>query len=97
MSKEARLCYHAVPKILTAESSPWNQENLEISRNASSVANFKYISNPKQFIAIMDKCINNENWNQFNNYIEGSRINMNVRQVLNESQIGITDQKFNNK
>lgn len=97
MSKEARLCYHAVPRILPAESSPWNQENLDTSRNTSSVANFKYISNPKQFTAIMEKCINNENWNQFNNYIEGSRINMNVRQVLNESQIGITDQKFNNK
>lgn len=45
----------------------------------------------------MEKCINNEKWNQFHNYIEESRINMNVRQVLNESQVSITDQQCNYK
>lgn len=97
MSKEARLCYHAVPRIVPTESSPWNHENLEIPSNNSSVANFKYISNPNLLIDAMEKSADNENWNRFNKYIEESRINMNVRQVLNESQISITDQKFNNK
>lgn len=94
MSKESRLCYHAVPRIVPAESSSWNYENLDIPGNTSSVANFKYISNPNHLIAVMEKCVINENWDQFNNYIEESRINMNVRQVLNESQISITDQNI---
>lgn len=99
MAKEARLCYHAVPRIIPAESSPWNQEKLELPGNIndnSSVVDFKYLSNQNELITFMEKSTNDEIWNQFNSYIEESRINMNVRQVLNEREISITDQKCKN-
>ncbi|XP_059062476.1 nucleic acid dioxygenase ALKBH1 [Achroia grisella] len=60
MSEAARLCYHAVPKILPSVSSPWNDDD-----------------------GI------NDDWHSFEEYIKESRINMNVRQVLNETQCSL--------
>lgn len=93
MSKEARLCYHAVPRIVPAESSPWDQDDLEALSNINNDTNvdFKYISNQNQILDLMERCKNNKIWKQFESYIEESRINMNVRQVLNEKQVSIKD------
>lgn len=88
MSKEARLCYHAVPKILPASASPWNEELTSLNCHKPD---FKYISNQTNMMDLMNENIDNIEWRKFQNYIAESRINMNVRQVLNEKQNSLTD------
>ncbi|KAF9422913.1 hypothetical protein HW555_001456 [Spodoptera exigua] len=88
MSKEARLCYHAVPKILPSPDSPWEESNIS-DVFSNKVSSFKYISEPDEFVGTMNENIDNKIWNRFRNYIQESRINMNVRQVLNENQNSI--------
>lgn len=72
MSKESRLCYHGVPKILPAKSEYWNwkddSENFEFNRDISDI------------------CKSEELFKAFNDYITQSRININVRQVLHRGQ-----------
>ncbi|XP_072948837.1 nucleic acid dioxygenase ALKBH1 [Epargyreus clarus] len=92
MSKEARLCYHAVPKILPASSRPWDQSDFKpITCNGSS---FKYIDD-KDYITLVNRNSDNTEWKDFSIYTEESRININVRQVLNENQSTLTDSNFN--
>ncbi|XP_021190666.3 nucleic acid dioxygenase ALKBH1 [Helicoverpa armigera] len=88
MSKEARLCYHAVPKILPAVDSPWDVLDTEIIMPDSKNINFKYISQSEDIMLSMKENIDNK-WHRFKDYIKESRINMNVRQVLNENQTSI--------
>lgn len=90
MSKEARLCYHAVPKILPAKFSSWNEELQPVG----TIPDFKYISNPKEMIESLNRNADNIEWRPFQNYIAEARINMNVRQVLNEKQKSLTDSDF---
>lgn len=85
MSEEARHCYHAVPKILPATDSPWDVLDTEIIMPDSKNINFKYISQSEDIMLSMKENIDNK-WHRFRNYIKESRINMNVRQVLNENQ-----------
>lgn len=92
MSKEARLCYHAVPKILPEYHQPWNSDLSELDFN--KMPSFMYISNPKETIEAMNEIIENDKWSKFENYIKESRININVRQVLNEKQISLADENF---
>ncbi|CAH0625439.1 unnamed protein product [Chrysodeixis includens] len=84
MSEEARLCYHAVPKILPAPNSPWDAK--DYNSIPASTTKFKYISEPEEIVSSMNENADNENWYHFRNYIQESRINMNVRQVLNKKQ-----------
>ncbi|CAG9788035.1 unnamed protein product [Diatraea saccharalis] len=83
MSKEARLCYHAVPKILPASSTPWNENLNEVTEKISL---YKYISQSVDFHKNMNRNINCNEWSKFGNYVDKSRININVRQVLKENQ-----------
>lgn len=86
MSKEARLCYHAVPKILPTPISCWDKpENI----NMHDIPGLKYISQPANIITLMKRNEDNQEWKRFEDYIRESRINMNVRQVLNEKQISL--------
>ncbi|XP_063385157.1 nucleic acid dioxygenase ALKBH1 [Cydia fagiglandana] len=94
MSKEARLCYHAVPKILPAQTSPWADKE-DLNKVSYSEASFKYISDKKQLVSEMNKNVEEAVWSPFQDYIQESRINMNVRQVLNERQRSLTDYHFN--
>lgn len=88
MSKEARLCYHAVPKILPAPSSPWNdQENAKVG--SSDMNNIKYLINPDETISLMNQ--DSTEWSRYGVYAQKSRINMNIRQVLNEKQNSLSD------
>lgn len=80
MSKEARLCYHAVPKILPSSKQPWRNP-MPIEKTGE---NFKFIEE-NELIDAMNSNLNE--WTKFQNYVEESRININVRQVLNENQI----------
>ncbi|CAH0399988.1 unnamed protein product [Chilo suppressalis] len=92
MSKESRLCYHAVPKILLASSSPWNEE---VNHSLGEIsASFKYINQPEELYSNMIKNTGDE-WNRFKDYVKESRININVRQVLNESQNSLAGVVFN--
>ncbi|KAJ8719603.1 hypothetical protein PYW08_011778 [Mythimna loreyi] len=84
MSKEARLSYHAVPKILPATEFPWDDQHIE--EESSKNPSFKYISNSEDLKSMMRKNEDNKEWERFKNYIKESRINMNVRQVLKEKQ-----------
>lgn len=96
MSKEARLCYHAVPKILPASTQPWNQQDDSTTVKNKGV-NFKYI-NKEKLIGEMDKNIDNNNeWSAFNSYVAESRININVRQVLQQNQRSLHDCNMNNR
>ncbi|KAJ0176130.1 hypothetical protein K1T71_008304 [Dendrolimus kikuchii] len=83
MSKEARLCYHAVPRILPSTKHPWNDHNFRIPYE---IPTFKYINDPKYLMTSMAENTDNSKWSKFDNYIKESRINMNVRQVLKENQ-----------
>lgn len=88
MSKESRLCYHAVPKILPSSGSPWKGTDYEIS-NLDVPINFKYIVHPEKNISAMEENSCDQEWDAFRNYIKESRININVRQVLNEKQTSL--------
>ncbi|CAH1965078.1 unnamed protein product [Acanthoscelides obtectus] len=68
MSKESRLSYHAVPRILKADSEPWN-------------SNTETIASPARDIQ----------WDLFEEYLKSSRININVRQVLQPQQSCLSD------
>ncbi|XP_039756890.1 nucleic acid dioxygenase ALKBH1 [Pararge aegeria] len=94
MSKEARLCYHAVPKILPASTQPWNKPEGYISIKKKGV-NYKYIDQAK---LISEMGLNNDNqeWSKFNSYVEESRININIRQVLKQNQKSLLDCNSNN-
>lgn len=75
MSKEARLCYHGVPKILTEDENVWkNVEDFKQTPNEFNLKLIKELSDP-QFRE------------DFVNYLRQCRININVRQVLNEDQL----------
>lgn len=87
MSKEARLCYHAVPKILPASSQPWSYKEVEkLNAIVYNGSNFKYLRKETE----MNK-ITNEMWAHCDSYINESRININVRQVLKENQKSLSD------
>ncbi|XP_013172998.1 PREDICTED: alkylated DNA repair protein alkB homolog 1 [Papilio xuthus] len=92
MSKEARLSYHAVPKIVATASEPWN--NLENSLIDDKTITFKYITDKQQLICDMNNNIDKNGWNLFGKYVKESRINMNVRQVLYRNQKSLHDVEF---
>lgn len=78
MSKQSRLCYHGVPKIIRANSEPWNKKSSGCSTHSvDSVFDKEVIAN----------CTQDWHWKLFNDYLNNSRININVRQVLYERQI----------
>lgn len=94
MAKEARLCYHAVPKILETNETPFNDQlnPVKLSQNETKNVKFKYIqSSPNDIVSEAIKDINNEEWKRINDYIAESRINMNVRQVLYANQLSLKD------
>ncbi|CAK1543094.1 unnamed protein product [Leptosia nina] len=82
MSKEARLCYHAVPKILPATKCPWSDIVRPVQKSNIHLKCMK-----AEDISEMNKNIKENEWRNFENYIAESRININVRQVLMENQI----------
>lgn len=80
MSKESRLNYHGVPRIIFADSRPW-----DFNTDVDLLDNNAYISEmfDKQ---TLKKCRNEFEWKPFSSYCEDTRININVRQVLNKGQ-----------
>ncbi|GLV36041.1 AlkB [Carabus blaptoides fortunei] len=79
MSKESRLCYHAVPKILPAFTKPWIEcDNYNVTDNIDG--------------DLYTKCQDELFWQPFNSYIGTARININVRQVLRPGQCSLNDE-----
>lgn len=73
MSKESRLCYHAVPRIMKCDLEPYNDFDLEEP---------KLTKRSK----LENDCDDENFWTPFREYLKDSRININVRQVLNKGQ-----------
>lgn len=74
MSKESRLSVHGVPKILQMDSRFW--DGFEETANGIN----------KECKSVVNICRKEELWKPFDNYLNHSRININVRQVLNRGQ-----------
>ncbi|XP_016951649.1 nucleic acid dioxygenase ALKBH1 [Drosophila biarmipes] len=83
MSEESRLCYHAVPRIIKIQSLlpstliNENDDDANIGSHLLDMDLFQNVGQPNF-------------WLPFSNYISDSRININVRQVLNpgDSKLG---------
>ncbi|XP_018570377.1 nucleic acid dioxygenase ALKBH1 isoform X2 [Anoplophora glabripennis] len=75
MSKESRLAYHGVPKILQIDSRYWDP----IDEN-----DLCYIG--KDYREVVNICKDDALWKPFGDYLTYSRININVRQVLSRGQ-----------
>lgn len=96
MSHESRICYHAVPRIVKAKEEPWNNimitmQKETISATTPAIKKLKMdLSNENESIQfglnpILYQQIQNEDfWQPFQSYLNESRININVRQVLNK-------------
>ncbi|XP_060530568.1 nucleic acid dioxygenase ALKBH1 [Cylas formicarius] len=74
MSKESRLCYHGVPKILQMDSRFWDA----LTQNE--------VCCPVDYKDTVKICKSEELWKPFGDYLTHSRINVNVRQVLKRGQ-----------
>lgn len=77
MSKESRQCYHAVPCIIKGASTPWVQDG---------DCNKDYFLDEVTDKQLVNDCRSDEFWEPFDQYLQTSRININVRQVLNSGQ-----------
>lgn len=76
MSKESRLCYHGVPKIIPNIEETWNLCNNATTEDI-----------PDEFDSLIIKNLNDSNYtNDFKSYLRKSRININIRQVLKREQ-----------
>ncbi|KAL3266581.1 hypothetical protein HHI36_010745 [Cryptolaemus montrouzieri] len=80
MTKQARLCYHGIPKIL--------EERNSIDRR------WRHIDLNEEFYDehnVLQLCIDTNCWLPYGKFLENSRINVNVRQVLKESQLYLSN------
>lgn len=75
MSKESRLCYHAVPRILKTFEDPWN--NFFSNPQENFVDTFTGSMNLELLGQVNDELF----WKPFDHYVSDCRININVRQV----------------
>ncbi|KAJ8942088.1 hypothetical protein NQ314_010161 [Rhamnusium bicolor] len=85
MSKESRLAYHGVPKILQMDSRYWDPIN---------ESDISYIN--KEYKEVVNICKDDESWKPFGDYLTYSRININVRQVLNRGQKRLSNDESEN-
>lgn len=97
MSKESRLCYHAVPRVMKTDVSwlnslPTTDNETETINRDDDVDADSDNSNCKRRKLTDDKdeldyivwnsIVDNKFWRPFATYLSGCRININVRQVL---------------
>lgn len=68
MSKQSRLCYHAVPRVFSSDLQPWNT-NEDITQSFDL---------PQEEV---EQCLKADVWRPFEEYLIDCRINVNVRQV----------------
>lgn len=104
MSRESRLCYHAVPKIMKTDVN-WLNSPLEESKEANSNdgdfdAREENTNRKKRRLTmpndtecndafdenLWNNIVDINEWQPFGDYISDCRINMNVRQVLENGE-----------
>lgn len=91
MSKESRLCYHAVPRVLPRQKiindePPWSftkdfhSPSLLINNNDKTRSRNEF----NWFLqnSICETITNQKQWTIYQSYLQESRININVRQVM---------------
>lgn len=101
MSKESRLCYHAVPRIMKAKEELWN-DFLYNEATAQSIikeqckkklkSELKYVPTSTEWsidTALYQQVADEVFWMPFKSYLNDSRININVRQVLLAGQTSL--------
>lgn len=81
MSKESRLCYHGVPKILPADEEPWNRDLVCEHLSEGGVIKEDLVNG----------CAEENFWRPYEKYIKTARININIRQVLKNGQSVLCD------
>lgn len=93
MSRDSRLCYHAVPKIMPATIEPWKYlRNEDINdNNDDKILNKKRKIMPNNDssqidVELWEHVSDSMFWEEFNDYVQDCRININVRQVLKNGQ-----------
>ncbi|KAG4077245.1 hypothetical protein HA402_009874 [Bradysia odoriphaga] len=91
MSKESRLCYHAVPRVFKSDDSVWNNtidggDDDDDDRN--EMPKKRKIENKSGCLVkdLWNKVDDRFYWEPFNEYVENCRINVNVRQVLRKGE-----------
>lgn len=89
MSGQSRKCYHGIPKIVPSLEAPWStssysgrDEKNEVCYPDPPSKRTKLESSSSAESEILINISNENFWKPFCRYIEHSRINMNVRQVL---------------
>lgn len=98
MSKESRLCYHAVPRVMKSDVSWLNvlppTDNATEANNRNDDDDDSDIDNPnckrRKFNdenddlddSVWNSIVDHKFWRPFATYLSGCRININVRQVL---------------
>lgn len=85
MSGFSRLLYHAVPKILPNLEGKPLPSSLELPLSADLPAD-----------SVIEPC-SDDDWQTCARYLEASRINMTVRQVLAEDQSFLTETRTESK
>lgn len=73
MSEDSRMCYHGVPKILQMDSRFWDCFAEDDFQN-------------DEYKSVVNICKEEDLWKPFGDYLNNSRININVRQVLQRGQ-----------
>ncbi|XP_062537437.1 nucleic acid dioxygenase ALKBH1 [Armigeres subalbatus] len=88
MTRESRLCYHAVPKVFPCRESSLQRWAEPEGEDAAGLATEEVP--PVANASIRSEYHRNRYWrstgNGFADYISNSRININIRQVLNEGE-----------
>ncbi|XP_017481378.1 PREDICTED: DNA demethylase ALKBH1 isoform X1 [Rhagoletis zephyria] len=96
MSGESRLFYHAVPRVMKARDEPWNNLVPTTTAKTSHPPSCKKPKIGPEFVTeknafgidtlLYQKVADESYWSPFKKYLNFSRININVRQVLNKDQ-----------
>lgn len=91
MSKESRLCYHAVPRVLSRWKNDFEEDPWSFGKDSTSLFSVlnDFSGNLREFkgkycfeSSICREIINEKQWSAYQRYIDDSRININVRQVM---------------
>lgn len=95
MSKQSRLCYHAVPKVMKDCLEPWKN----LGDSSTTVCEKDEVEQPNckkmkeetsdLLAELLDDCRDDSFWKPFQSYLDTTRININIRQVLKDGQTSL--------
>lgn len=95
MSKQSRLCYHAVPRVMKDCLEPWKN----LGDSSTTVCEKDEVEQPNckkmkeetsdLLVELLDDCRDDSFWKPFQSYLDTTRININIRQVLKDGQTSL--------